>query len=314
MQHNTVSKAGTYIILIGTGFLFVTAVSLYINFGRTVQLHKQLAVFTARSFFQEIVVTRRWNAMHGGVFVPVTEETQPNPYLQDPLREVTTTEGLKLTKINPAYMTRMISELLEKDAIVQFHITSLKPLTPGNTPDAWERTALEAFEEGASEVFSLEGPENKKTFRYISALKTEESCLKCHAKQGYKLGDVRGGISVSFSYAPFREGVIADNRRIVMIHGLFLTLGLATIAFLGKRLIHRVRQLQEALIHVRKLEGLLPICANCKKIRTEGAPPREQSSWEPIEQYITDRTDADFTHGLCPECKQNLYGRYVEKK
>jgi len=49
------------------------------------------------------------NALHGGVYVPVTESTQPNPYLEDPLRDVVTTDGLKLTKLNPAYMTRLIS-------------------------------------------------------------------------------------------------------------------------------------------------------------------------------------------------------------
>jgi hypothetical protein len=52
----------------------------------------------------------------------------------------------------------------------------------------------------------------------------------------------------------------------------------------------------------KSLKGLLPICANCKKIRDD------KGSWNQIESYIQDRSDAEFTHGMCPECSQTLYG------
>jgi hypothetical protein len=52
----------------------------------------------------------------------------------------------------------------------------------------------------------------------------------------------------------------------------------------------------------RSLKGLLPICANCKKIRDD------KGSWNQIESYIQDRSEAEFTHGMCPECSQALYG------
>lgn len=60
-------------------------------------------------------------------------------------------------------------------------------------------------------------------------------------------------------------------------------------------------ELEEALKRVRQLEGLLPICASCKKVRDEGG------TWEPIEAYIRSRTRADFSHGICPECEVRLY-------
>lgn len=55
-------------------------------------------------------------------------------------------------------------------------------------------------------------------------------------------------------------------------------------------------QLEEALAHVKQLSGLLPICARCKKIRDD------QGDWSPIEVYISGHSEADFTHGLCPDC------------
>lgn len=60
--------------------------------------------------------------------------------------------------------------------------------------------------------------------------------------------------------------------------------------------------------HVQKLEGLLPICSSCKKIRDD------TETWQPLEKYITERTDANFTHGVCPECMEKLYSQYLTKK
>lgn len=61
----------------------------------------------------------------------------------------------------------------------------------------------------------------------------------------------------------------------------------------------RTRALQT---EVKVLEGMLPICSFCKKIRTEG------DAWEPVEQYVTEHSEAEFTHSICPECLEKHYG------
>jgi len=63
-----------------------------------------------------------------------------------------------------------------------------------------------------------------------------------------------------------------------------------------------VKDLQDALKHVKTLQGLLPVCAFCHKIRNA------EGSWERFESYISDRTDADFTHSSCPECSKKPHG------
>jgi PleD family two-component response regulator len=65
-----------------------------------------------------------------------------------------------------------------------------------------------------------------------------------------------------------------------------------------QRLIDEIRR---ALTEVKRLSGLLPICANCKNIRND------QGYWEQIEVYIKERSEAEFSHGICPECAKNLY-------
>ncbi|SCY37454.1 PAS domain-containing protein [Desulfoluna spongiiphila] len=59
--------------------------------------------------------------------------------------------------------------------------------------------------------------------------------------------------------------------------------------------------LEKALAEIRTLKGILPICSACKKIRDE------QGEWHPLETYISHNSEADFTHGICPECKHKLY-------
>jgi len=72
-----------------------------------------------------------------------------------------------------------------------------------------------------------------------------------------------------------------------------------------------MRNLEAALKDVKKLSGLLPICSNCKKIR------EDNGYWSQIEAYIRDHSEADFSHGICPGCSDELYGKedwYIEMK
>ncbi len=68
-----------------------------------------------------------------------------------------------------------------------------------------------------------------------------------------------------------------------------------------------IQELTEALGQVKTLSGLLPICASCKKIRDD------KGYWQQVETYIRKHSEADFTHGICPECVQRLYPQYKDQ-
>lgn len=193
--------------------------------------------------FRLIEVTRDWNAQHGGVYVPVTDSTQPNAYLQHPRRDITTEDGRRLTLVNPAFMTRQIAEIAEKAEGVRFHITSLKPIRPANLADAWEAESLIRFEkDGLKERLAffadgggvLPGPAH----RYMAPLVVKEACLACHEIQGYKVGDIRGGISVSMP-ADALVMIAGERRRQVM--ALYLA-GFAVVAGLAHLVARRTRR------------------------------------------------------------------------
>jgi sigma-B regulation protein RsbU (phosphoserine phosphatase) len=69
---------------------------------------------------------------------------------------------------------------------------------------------------------------------------------------------------------------------------------------LQERLAERVVELQQALASVKQLSGLLPICSYCKRVRGD------EDYWQQVESYIADRTDAEFSHGVCPNCLDKM--------
>ena len=154
-----------------------------------------LAENDARISWEKDVLFRLWSAKHGGVYVPVSESTPPNPYLKVPNRDVTI-GGKAYTLMNPAYITRQVYEMAKDRLSIQGHLTSLNPIRPENLADPWEKKALLAFENGKSEYKELVQINGKPFVRLMRPFITQQACLKCHAHQGYKVGDVRGGISI----------------------------------------------------------------------------------------------------------------------
>ncbi len=79
------------------------------------------------------------------------------------------------------------------------------------------------------------------------------------------------------------------------------------VAALQSALAEQVNSLKEALGHVQTLQGILPICMHCHKIRND------QESWERLEKYISEHSDAQFSHSLCPECLKKYYPDITRK-
>lgn len=98
----------------------------------------------------------------------------------------------------------------------------------------------------------------------------------------------------------------------VIIVSIFLAIALAIYSIRRWLELSRAKQvveelnvdLQTTLAEVKVLKEILPICANCKKIRDD------QGYWQQVESYISEHTNASFTHGICPDCMKTLYADY----
>ena len=229
---------------LGLGLLF------YWNIQSALSHRETLILQSARVLFEKMVIVRQWNSDYNGVYVRVDKGGEPNPYLKDDLRDLDC-GGIRLTKFNPSYMTREISDTASKKFGVSFHVTGLAPLRPENRPDAWEKSALKSFSRGGlmergEFLENGDGP----YFKYIKGLVAQESCLECHKERGTKLNEVFGGISVSLYNLPS-----AKLSPVIAGHLIIWTTGLFMILIAGRKLIRAYRAIYDQSI----LDGLTQI-------------------------------------------------------
>ncbi|MET0048008.1 MAG: diguanylate cyclase [Sedimenticola sp.] len=229
-EHARIVRAGFVLVFLWT---LVIAISLGWILYEEHQKTLSNALTQARAAFEKDLLFRRWNAGHGGVYVPITEITAPNPHLEVEEQNITTPSGRELTLVNPAYMTRQVHELQNLTLGVKGHITSLNPIRPENAPDDWERKALSAFEQGIEEISSEERISGQPYLRMMRPLTTEKFCLKCHEKQGYELGDIRGGISVAVPLTPLLDTEYEHRAIQITAHALIWLLGIIGI-YIGR--------------------------------------------------------------------------------
>jgi len=182
----------------------------------------EIALNTARAHLNKDFSFRLWGSLHGGVYIPVSSDVQPNPYLAGlSERDIFTPSGRHLTLMNPEYMLRHLNETFSDLYGVAGHITSLKPLRPENTADAWETKALHAFEGGEKEVVEIIRTNNDPPLlRLMQPLFVKPECMKCHGHQGYRLGDIRGGLGITLPMTPF----INRTQQQLLVHTISLVL------------------------------------------------------------------------------------------
>jgi len=237
----------------------IWTIIVFASLAWNITLHKQrtskIALVEASTVFDEDMMFYHWATSHQGVFVPISEKVQPNSYLRDiPDHRATTDSGTPLTLVNPEHMIRQVYEMRIKGTGPYGHMTSLDPLRPDNAPDAWETAALKTFEDGNDEVHTVEEINGEKYLRLMRPMMAEPGCLECHpSPQGYRKGDVRGGISVSIPMAPLLTMSKQDIFTFCMAHGTLWFLGLMG-TFLGvKRLSESIREREQAEIRVRSI-------------------------------------------------------------
>jgi signal transduction histidine kinase len=214
----------------------IVLLSITWNFFNNATLVKEHALTSARAHFSKDSAFRYWGAKHGGVYVPPTAETPPNPalkHIHD--RDIVTLKGKKLTLMNPAYMVRQLMDDYSELYGVKGRITSFKLLNPNNAPDDWEKDALFRFEDGLKEKLHFTTIEGKPYLRLMRPLYTKISCLKCHGHQNYKVGDIRGGMGLNLPLTPYYNLRNTLNKNVAVSHLILFVLGISIIIIFSKK-------------------------------------------------------------------------------
>lgn len=299
-----------FIYLMSVWTLIIFCLAYYDTATRKLK-DEQALIAQAQTFSKFIDIAGMWNNSHNGVYVPITEKTPPNPYLVVQDRDISGPGGKKLTLQNPSYMIRQFSDLSSQLNGVVFHHSSLTPVNPVNSSYKWEEELFNElkFMDTESYNWPKEKSDNGKTyFRYMKSMWTKDSCLKCHFEQGFKVGDLRGGLSISIP-----TDNILDLQWDNIVHHWIVLFIIWALGFFVSFISHvqllktakekkkLTTKLKNSLDEIKTLRGLLPICANCKQIRDE------KGVWNKIEEYFSEHLDAKFTHSYCPNCIRELY-------
>lgn len=325
------------LIFAWTVLLFFIAV---INVSSIHETTKELAATEARAYFNRDKALRLWATSHGGVYVPETPETPPNLYLKHVSeQDILTPSGNKLTLMNPAYLMRQLYESYLTNSETIGHLTSLKLLNPHNGPAEWEKKALQSFEKGETDYLQYVKNNDNFELRLMEPLFVKKGCLKCHAHQGYSEGEVRGGVSIVLSMAPFIDKEVHHIDKDSILYSFLWLLGILGITWgsrwLGVNIQERDQaqkelqkyrdeleilveertadlvasnsSLENALKEVKTLQGIIPICSYCKQIRDD------RGSWNRLEKYICKHSTAKFSHGICPDCYEKQSEKFIKE-
>ena len=221
--------------------LSVGSVFTYMDYSYADKLAKNEALVSVKKDF----AYRSWVSSHGGVYVPITKKTPPNPYLKNiQNRDVNTTANQQLTLMNPAYtLSQMMKDYSDLYG-TKGHITSLILTNPLNKPDAWEEKALKEQQRTRKSIFVKTSMDGEEYLRYIEPLETKKSCLKCHGSQGYKVGDIRGAVSVSIPMKKYYDDAFLHGVIKISIIAIIYLVGVIVI-FYGRK---KAREIVESKI------------------------------------------------------------------
>jgi signal transduction histidine kinase len=190
----------TIIIIIGTtNFFWASQKNILLQ-----QAHIQ-----AKTLFEMIVITRQWVAENRDAIEPV-----------------------------PAVATRQLSDYAAVMSDFRFHITSDQLINPENAPDAFEKRALKAFRtENIREYEEIITDRGEKFYKYMAPLYVNNACMECHEYQGYDIGDLRGGISVTLPLKSIISAMKQNNRNYFTI-GFISFMGIVlTVTFLLRKMV-----------------------------------------------------------------------------
>jgi C4-dicarboxylate-specific signal transduction histidine kinase len=185
----------SFLITIST---FVILCFIYLSKQQQINFIENEIIKNAINTFDDIDSIREWNINNYGVYLD---------------------NNSTFIKYDHAQMTKQISNLSKNKNKPTYKITSLNPLNPANAPTPWEKNALIDLENSNNKYFyDEEDILTNKQFNFMGALKVKESCMQCHGFQGYKVGELRGGLKISIDIQEY----IQNANNINTVHTILM--------------------------------------------------------------------------------------------
>jgi two-component system, cell cycle sensor histidine kinase and response regulator CckA len=164
-----------------------------------------------------------------------------------------------MTLIKSFLMAGQIHNIRGSGDGIRGRLTSLNPVSPSNQPDDWERKALHRLAAGVAETSEVSDIDGRSYLRLMHALIVRQECLQCHGGQGYKVGDIRGGISVAVPLAILRKAYEPEVSLLFAGYGAMWLIGLGGWALVAPVLQRRNQERRESQATFRDLFDNAPV-------------------------------------------------------
>jgi len=256
-----VRRLRNYSLWLAAAWTVLIATSFALGYGQQKEEALAISLAEARAALAKDLLYRSWAEEHGGIYAPVTESNQPNPYLSGlPERDLSTPSGRRLTLITPSSMMRQVFDMARGQPDVgQGHISYLTPARPENAPDPWEARALQSFRRGAREVSEIQSLNGQPYMRLMRPMMKQGPCLECHRPAEFVPSALRGGISVAVPISQVQRAMRATIRGSAIGHGLFWILGLTGIAVGATNLMRKAAAIEQSELRFRSTFEQAPI-------------------------------------------------------
>ena len=274
----------------------ISSLLIIVIFGTFYSRHSQLIedqlVHEARAFAQEIVQTRQWIINQQGVYVKVRPEMPPSfnlDHIGGLKTSLTDRDGERYVLRDHAVITRMISDLAQPQQHFTIKVTSLNTLNSANDPDGFERIALQKFESGVPEFYQMDNTPAGPLFRFMAPLTTQKECLPCHGSQGYKIGDIRGGVSISIPAQRAVAELTTSKIYIITAAVILLAMLLAAITYISQHFVKDLKKSEQQLVEMATtdpLTGILNRREGIRRIQQEIA--RSTRKQQPLSVILAD--------------------------
>ncbi|HBG06254.1 MAG: hypothetical protein A2075_03600 [Geobacteraceae bacterium GWC2_58_44] len=261
IQRVQVRRLRNYSLWLAVAWSILIAASFVLGYRQQKEEALAISLAEARAALAKDLLYRSWAEEYGGIYAPVTENNQPNPYLSDlPERDIITRSGKRLTLINPSTMIRQVFEMAQSQPEVgQGHISYVGATRPENAPDLWEARALQSFRSGAKEVSEIQVINGQPYMRLMRPMIKRDPCIECHHEAQVVRSAVRGGISVSVPIAQVQKAMRSTIRGSAIGHGLFWILGLTGIGVGATNLMRKAAEIEQSELRFRSTFEQAPI-------------------------------------------------------
>lgn len=188
------------------------------------------------------------------------EQVAPNPYLMWRNDRDISAGGLHLTLINPAYMTKLLSERLNRNSSITLRLFGPDPINPENIPLPWEIEGLKSIKNGADH-YSQPRTESYKemSYRYMKPLYAKDICISCHYLHGIDEGDLMGGISVELPAGEVSAMLFRATVKNVIMYTFAAVFIVTVVIFFQRRILRLSSKQKETIgslnkaIHMREM-------------------------------------------------------------